>query len=155
MTSPFHHVACCIDQSPASEAGLRRARRLVGPGGRLSLVHVAPHALLVDYIDGTTVPSPADINVRQRRWLADRAAGVPGAEAVLLEGLPGPEICRWAEGTDVDLIVAGAHGGGWPMAVLGSVTRRLVDHAPCSVLVVRHEGGSDAEPRHATMEAEG
>jgi nucleotide-binding universal stress UspA family protein len=156
MSRPFRHIACCIDESPAADAAVARAVELRDlEEGRLSLVHVAPHALLVDYIDGTPVPSPADINVREREWLEARAADVPGATPVFLEGLPGPEICRWAEQADVDLLVAGAHGGGWPMAVLGSTTRRLVDHAPCSVLVIRGTADLGAAPGQAAAEAGG
>lgn len=156
MSAAFRHIACCIDDSPSADAAVARALELWEAGdGRLSLVHVAPHALLVDYIDGTPVPSAADINVRQRDWLAARAATVPGATPVFLEGLPGPEICRWAAESDVDLLVAGAHGGGWPMAVLGSTTRRLVDHAPCSVLVVRDAARPAAGTEAVATEAGG
>ena len=156
MVAGFHHIACCIDDSPSAEFAVARALELQEAGhGRLSLVHVAPHALLVDDIDGTPVPSPADINVRQRNWLEARAAAVPGATPVFLEGLPGPEICRWAAEAEVDLLVAGAHGGAWPMAVLGSTTRRLVDHAPCSVLVVRDAYRLRAEPGVAATGAGG
>ncbi len=156
MSATFRHIACCIDDSPSADAAVARARELQEAGhGRLSLVHVAPHALLVDYIDGTPVPSPADINVRQREWLEARAAAVPGATPVFLEGLPGPEICRWAAEAGVGLLVAGAHGGGWPTAVLGSTTRRLVDHAPCSVMVVRDASRRSAETGTVVTEAGG
>ena len=136
----FGHVACCIDESPESLRTLEHVRDVWAPsGGRLSIVHVTPKPLMFETIDGEPAVSPADISSRQRRWLDARAAGVPGAQAVVLEGLPGPEICRWAADAGVDLLVAAAHGGG-PLAVLGSVTRYLVSHAPCPVLVVR--GGS-------------
>jgi nucleotide-binding universal stress UspA family protein len=59
-----------------------------------------------------------------------------GAEGRRLDGSPAREIaeaCR--EG--VDLLVTGSRGYG-PMTrvLLGSVSRRLVDEAPCPVLVV-------------------
>lgn len=136
--SLYGHIGCCVDDSPASMAALHHARELWVPAeGVLSLVHVAPVPLIVDTVDGETVTSPRDINARQRAWLADLARAVPGAVPVLLEGLPGPQIVRWAGTSGVDLLVAARHHGGWSAAVLGSVTRHLVDHAPCPVLVVR------------------
>lgn len=45
---------------------------------------------------------------------------------------------------DVDLLVVGSHGhGAMRSALVGSVSRHLVDHAPCAVLVV---------PRHRPIE---
>ena len=142
--SLFGHIGCCVDDTPASMAALEHARDLWVPGeGVLSLVHVAPVPLIVDSVDGESVPSPRDINARERVWLDDLARTVPGAVPVFLEGRPGPEIARWAETSGVNLLVAARHHGGWGAAVLGSVTRHLVNHAPCPVLVVRPEVAAD------------
>ena len=143
--SLFGHIACCVDDTPASMAALEHARALWVPGeGVLSLVHVAPVPLIVDSVDGESVTSPRDINAQERAWLDDLAHAVPGAVPVLLEGRPGPEIARWAGASGVDLLVAARHHGRWAAAVLGSVTRHLVDHAACPVLVVRPEVAADA-----------
>jgi nucleotide-binding universal stress UspA family protein len=155
MSGPaFRHIGCCIDDSPAAELVLAQARALWRPGeARLSLVHVAPHPLLFESVEGTTVPSPADINSAERGWLDARARQTPGAVAVFLEGLAGPEICRWAASSDVDLLVAAARGAGWTAALLGSVTRYLVGHAPCPVLVVREENRAQIAHGPTTSEA--
>lgn len=145
--SLYGHVGCCVDDTPASMAALQHARELWVPGeGVLSLVHVAPVPLIVESVDGESVASPRDINARERAWLDDLARTVPGAVPVLLEGLPGPEIVRWAGASGVDLLVAARHHGGWGAAVLGSVTRHLVDRAPCPVLVVRPEAADTTHP---------
>ena len=83
--APYAHVACCIDDSPGSMRALAEARRLraLGPG-RLSLVHVAPHALIEEPVPGGAEGAPRDIADDDRAWLAATAAGVPGAEAVAL-----------------------------------------------------------------------
>jgi nucleotide-binding universal stress UspA family protein len=155
MSEPlYRHIACCIDDSPAAEVALTHARSLWSLGrARLSLVHVAPRPLIVESADGAVVPSPQDINSTQRAWLDARAREIPDSVPVLLEGLPGPEICRWAATGDVDLLVAGARGAGWTTAVLGSVTRHLVDHAPCPVLVVRENHRPRAGHTPTTSEA--
>jgi len=154
VSSPlYRHIACCIDDSPAAELALAHARALWSPGrARLSLVHVAPRPLIFESGDGPVVASPEDINSTQRAWLDARAREVPGAVPVVLEGLPGPEICRWAATSDVDLLVAGERGAGWATTVLGSVARHLVDHAPCPVLVVREGRRAHAAPAPTTSE---
>ena len=155
MSGPlYRHIGCCIDDSPGAELALAHARALWSPGqAHLSLVHVAPHPLLFESIDRSTVPSPVDINSTERAWLDARAREIPGAMPVLLEGLAGPEICRWAATSGVDLLVAAAGGGGWATAVLGSVTRHLVDHAPCPALVVRENRRAQMAHGPTTSEA--
>jgi nucleotide-binding universal stress UspA family protein len=60
------------------------------------------------------------------------------AGTVLLRGDPLTEIIKYTREQECDLIVCGSRGAGnltgW---LLGSVSRELVQHAPCSVLVVR------------------
>jgi nucleotide-binding universal stress UspA family protein len=66
-----------------------------------------------------------------------REAGLE-ARLLLREGDPAYEIIKAAETEGYDLIVVG-HRGLSPIQafLLGSVSNRVVSHAPCSVLVVR------------------
>jgi nucleotide-binding universal stress UspA family protein len=65
------------------------------------------------------------------------AAGLTG-ESVVLYGVPFQEIIDAAKARQVDLIVMGTHGRtGLMHVLLGSVAERVVQHAPCPVLVVR------------------
>ena len=60
------------------------------------------------------------------------------AEAVCLRGKPAEEIMKVATKQHADLIVMGAQGlGAIARFLLGSVSTRVVQHATCSVLVVR------------------
>jgi len=53
-------------------------------------------------------------------------------------GDPAAEICRVASDEAFDVIVVGSHGSGFVKRVLlGSVSKHLLHHAPCPVLVVR------------------
>ena len=55
------------------------------------------------------------------------------------EGAPFYEIIRFAQETDIDLIVLGTHGhSGLVHMLLGSVAEKVVRKAPCPVLTVRH-----------------
>ena len=60
------------------------------------------------------------------------------AEPVILEGDPAGEICRYAAGIGIGTIVLGTHGRtGLARIVLGSIARNVLQHAPCSVMIVR------------------
>ncbi|MDB6053549.1 MAG: uspa protein [Verrucomicrobiales bacterium] len=59
-------------------------------------------------------------------------------EAEVRTGKPVDEIVRYAAETDTDLIVLSTHGhSGMKRMMLGSVTEKVVRHAPCPVLVLR------------------
>lgn len=135
---PYAHVACCIDDSEASMRALAEARRLraLGPG-RLSLVHVAPRALIEDPVPGGGPGAPRDIATDQRDWLVATAAAVPGAEAVPLTGVAADTAVAWAREAGPDLIVAAAHRGALERALLGSFAGHLAREAPCPALLTR------------------
>jgi len=60
------------------------------------------------------------------------------AEAIILEGSPADIIVDHAKGMGIDLVVVGSTGKqATERAILGSVSSKIVAHAPCSVLVVR------------------
>ncbi len=72
---------------------------------------------------------------RSRKVLAPRGLTV---YPVLVEGHPAEEIIRAATRTHADLVILGSRGmTGLKSAFLGSVSRRVARHAPCSVLVVK------------------
>jgi nucleotide-binding universal stress UspA family protein len=57
-------------------------------------------------------------------------------EVKLVEGDAGDALV--AESADAELVVVGSHGrSGLKAAILGSVSRHVVDHAACAVVVVK------------------
>ena len=75
-----------------------------------------------------------------RNWLdVSLTSGADSGTEVAAEvvfGDPAPEIIRYAERWDSDLIVMGRGAGGLRRAVLGSVADAVLRHAPCPVLVL-------------------
>lgn len=66
-----------------------------------------------------------------------RHAAVP-AKTEMLQGVPANAILEVAKDGNFELIVIGHRGkGGMREFLLGSVSRTIVQNAPCSVLVVR------------------
>jgi len=116
---------------------LTAARRLWEGRAYLVLVHAAPHALLVETVDGVTVAREEDLNAHRRRWLAGVAHREQVADTVLLEGLPGPVICEWAQTAAPDVVVVGSRGrSALHRVMMGSVARHVVGHCTRPVLVV-------------------
>lgn len=141
MAATFSHVACCVDDTRAARAALDHARSLSAlSGGRLSVVHVvAPASFLVSMaasLGGAPVHDADAERAAADMWIQEVAAGVPGAEPVVLEGHPGEEACAWARENGVDAMVAATHGGRVERALLGSFASFITQHAPCPVLLV-------------------
>jgi nucleotide-binding universal stress UspA family protein len=66
---------------------------------------------------------------------------VARVEGSAILGHPAQEIIALASGSGVSLVVVGARGhGAVKRLVLGSVSERVLHHAPCSVLVVKGRG---------------
>lgn len=91
-------------------------------------------------------------------WLADvgepaRAAGV-GVDARVVEGRPKVEILRMAKELPADLLVMGTHGrSGFDRLVLGSVTEKVLRHAPCPVLTVSERTVAPRSPGQPPFES--
>lgn len=135
-TTPYEHIACCIEDSRGSRRALDEAIRLRGFGrGRLTLVHVLPPPVV--YGESLGPPPQDEVEAVASPWLLEQAAVIEGAESVLLSGHPASAVCAWALGTRPDLLVAGAHRGHVERLALGSFAGYLAYHAPCPVLLVR------------------
>jgi nucleotide-binding universal stress UspA family protein len=62
---------------------------------------------------------------------------MPNVSEEVISGSPQRAIVERAKEWGADLIVLGSHGYGfWSRALLGSVSTSVVNHAPCSVMVV-------------------
>ena len=100
-----------------------------------------------------------DHEVEKARQIADRSGEAFRQLSsvdidITPEVIAGPaarSIVEKAEEWGADLIVLGSHGRGfWERALVGSISRSVVDHAKCSVLIVRHK---TADSRSATDKA--
>ncbi|MBJ7454767.1 MAG: universal stress protein [Thermoleophilia bacterium] len=137
MGASFAHIGCLIDGPSCGVTALGTAISLWrASAGRLSLIHVGappePGAL-----DVAAVLRRDDPGAAAREQLRATARGIPGAEAVCLNGPAADAVGAWAAGAGIDLLVVGSGTGDPPRAGRARLVHDLAGHAPCPVLVVR------------------
>jgi nucleotide-binding universal stress UspA family protein len=130
-------VGVAYDGGPEAGRALQAAEDLARTlGARLLLIGSVEMPIFAEPALATAWDVQPDIRDAFERDLRETGAGL-GVEADVrvLTGPAGPAIAEAAG--DVDLLVTGSRGYGPLRSVLvGGVSRHLVDHAPCPVLVV-------------------
>ncbi len=132
---PFGSIAVAYDGTPEAKAALARARQLAeaSRAALRILTVVAPPVALPGAVGYTPINPPEPKQILEQ---AVAAAGTAvTVDARRLDGVPAQALADACE-EGVDLLVAGSRGYG-PMArvLLGSVSTRLINIAPCPVLV--------------------
>jgi nucleotide-binding universal stress UspA family protein len=144
--TPFHHLLVPTDGSSLSVTAGQLAVRLAAfHRARLTFVYVVDTSVaeaLADTPDKIVEQMEQELALTGQRYLdyLCRLAADVGLEAnqIIRYGVPYREIERLAREQNVDLIVIGQVGQRGPRRILiGSVTERVVEYAPCAVLVVK------------------
>lgn len=140
-------VLVATDGSASTTEAIGAGLRLLGPGVDVEVVGVAGmgDALLAAIPGPGLLPPrgsrPIGGTARRSREAVERAASALGgrAETRVLEWPPGPAICQRAAEDGVDAVVIVQPGDPGPIDRLRrtALTRYVVEHAPCPVLVVR------------------
>lgn len=118
-------------------------------GAEMHVVHVVPPPIVTDA--GVVVPAEVPISISEAQLLTAANEALERVikthfdgdarivRRALSGGAPWREICRYAEDNEIDLIVVSTHGHtGWRHTLLGSTAERIIQHAPCPVLTVKH-----------------
>jgi nucleotide-binding universal stress UspA family protein len=127
-----------FDGSETALRALARAGDEIEPGGTLTLVTVEPTAhspgVLSEDLLSTSPHAPALLEeARLSLGVRDDIA----VEPIVREGDPAAILLELARDARADLIVIGRRGRNFEArALLGSVAERIVNQAPCDVLVV-------------------
>jgi nucleotide-binding universal stress UspA family protein len=146
------HVLGATDGSGQSLKAARYVHSLLGPTlTQVSVVAVVRALAAVPFVSDFGEEDQAARNQgatghsfrEAAQEAVDRVAEVFSGGDVQVEsfvrgGTPAEEIIRAANELDVDLVVVGGRGKGAVEAILlGSVSYRVLHHAPCPVLVTR------------------
>jgi nucleotide-binding universal stress UspA family protein len=142
-TPVFENILCGVDGTRTSTAAVEMAATLAGPGGHLTLLAVTAQTGSGAYSMAALSPGHAELVLRNAKRIATKL-GVP-ASTVVDPGSPPVEVIL-ERATEHDLFAIGAPAVSWlgsrrvgGLHALGSVSRRVVHDAPCSVLVVPPE----------------
>jgi len=136
---PVEHVLTAVDLSEVAPATLAAAQWIAGLlGARLRVMHVVEPIKFP-----TVVPLTLDDEEFYRRSVVALGRlmtlhdGVAETDRVARRGVAAETIEAEAAGWPADLIVVGSHGKGWvDRLIVGSVTERLLNRLPASLLVI-------------------
>jgi nucleotide-binding universal stress UspA family protein len=132
-----------LDGSPRAPAVLEAAVTLAKSlGARVVLMRGVglPPDVPQDFWRTTDEPLLAVLERHAKEYLEGCVAKVPqdcfgGIEIAV--GVPWQAICETARAVEADVVVIGSHGYSGFDRLLGTTAAKVVNHAPCTVLVVR------------------
>jgi nucleotide-binding universal stress UspA family protein len=131
-----------LDGSPAQVAVLDAATEMAAAlGAKLILFHAV--AIPVHLPQQALALPPTDVGGLLSDMARTQLEELAQARADLVErlqveiGTAWRAVCDTAKADDVDLVVIGSHSYGGIDRLLGTTAAKIVDHAPCSVYVVR------------------
>lgn len=131
------------DGSAHADKALQEASRMaLQMAAEVTIITVAPDLCLTEVSDSEckliTESLYSEAEGSMKKVLAKLATKGVKAEVVIKDGHPAEKIIDTAKEIGADLIVVGSHGRhGAKRFFLGSVSSKIVEHAPCHVLVIK------------------
>lgn len=141
----FRRILVPTDFSHRSEVAVAYAVELARKmRGQLTLLHVLPEPSAFDYNIGGYPreewdQSKEEAEKKLAAALAHAKLTFLEVDAILRTGLDlHDEIVRAAKNISADLLVLSTHGyTGWKHLLFGSDAEKILQHAPCAILIVR------------------
>lgn len=130
------------DGSKSSEKALKKAMEIAKRfNSSITVISVVPELYLTELMEMDRLKileTLTDEAKKTMEKIKKSTRGIKSLKTVIRQGNPAEEILDAAEKMKADVIVTGSHGRrGAQKFLLGSVSSRIVDHAECSVLVVK------------------
>jgi nucleotide-binding universal stress UspA family protein len=143
----FEKILIATDGSVHSERAVEVGVELAKlSGGSVTAVYVADTSRISHLPDDMLLFGIKDLLVREGQEAVGHAEGLAAKAGVafqnaVLEGNPGEEILKYAEGSGTNVIVMGSVGRtGLDKFLLGSVAEKVVRNSRVPVLTVPREG---------------
>lgn len=138
---PLTHVLAPFDLEEASRPAIEYAADLVGPEGRVTIVHVmTSQSIETPTALHETRPLEQDAEDRAETAIADSIAGLEGRarfESVLVFGDPVTEILRAAQERDAEAVVIEVKNRSrLGKLLMGSKAQSIILQAHCPVICV-------------------
>ena len=152
QNSDFTKILVCIDGSKHSERALLKAISLAKKYHSKLFILTVIEDSLIDFWNETVfavgakkpqtrLKKDSETWKHAKKLLEKSYKKIPSKiefERKILSGDTVNEIIAFAKREKVDLILLGARGmGTFAKLLLGSISRKVSDHSPCSVLIVR------------------
>ncbi len=130
------------DGSKSSDTALKQAIEIADKfGSSLTVISVVPELYLTELMEMDRIRILETLTEEAKKIMdkiKTKTAGSRPVKTVIAQGNPAEEILETAKKIKADLIVTGSHGRhGAQKFLLGSVSSKIVDHSPCTVLVVK------------------
>jgi nucleotide-binding universal stress UspA family protein len=141
--STMKRILVGLDGSPRAAGVLAAAVAVArAQGAKLTLMRAVglPPDVPQDFWKTTEEPLLEVLRRHAKSTLDEQASRVPAElleERLVVVGVPWQAICDAARRVDADLVVIGSHGYAGFDRLLGTTAAKIVNHARCSVLVVR------------------
>jgi nucleotide-binding universal stress UspA family protein len=156
----FHNILVAVDGSRHSDMALEHAIELARDGNaRLTILTATPSPPGVARAGpGAAALAATEVEIEHDfdkilREAVDRVPDDLPVTTVHASGPPAQAILSEMDRADHDLIVMGSRGLGFARALMGSVSHRVLRHAPGAVLIVHAEGETDADAPEAAGQA--
>jgi nucleotide-binding universal stress UspA family protein len=139
----FNHILLGVDGSEHALHAAKKAGDLARNMKTKILRIVVAFDAIPPYLGEPNMQTAISARMMEAEKILEKARDVIGEipgeiHTELLEGSPAEKILGVAKTRDVDLIVMGSRGlGRLRGALLGSQSQKVVQHAPCPVLIVR------------------
>ncbi len=141
----MRRIVVGLDGSTRASGVLEAAVALAkAHGGKITLVRAVglPPDVPQDFWKATEEPLIDVLCKRARGYLDECLAKVPAElrspdPTRVVVGVPWQGVCDAARTAQADLVVVGSHGYGTLDRLLGTTAAKIVNHANCTVLVVR------------------
>lgn len=144
----FDKILVPVDGSKSSKKALEKAIKIGNEfSSNIQVLSVAPEANLMRFTastsqyDGSVNPEVVELTLEILDEAKEQLKNYPYEYDVqYVVGDAAREILRFAENNDVDLIIMGNRGmGAFSRTILGSVSNKVVNSSPVSVLVIKHK----------------
>lgn len=135
-------IAVAIDGSDNAFRAVKHAIFLAQylPGAKLEIIHVANHDKAKDeYLLAQNSEALALKREQKLKPIRELAKSVDvEVKVIILKGNPSQEIIRYVKEQSIDQLVIGSRGlNAFQEMVLGSVSHKVMKHAPCPVTIVK------------------
>ncbi len=139
----FENILLAVDGSERAWKAAKMAVEMARCTPTATLRIVIAYDPIPTYLGEPNLQNAIDARMKEAEAVLEQARTIVGkipgeVRAEIMEGPPADAILRVAETRGSDLIVMGSRGLGQITGLLlGSQSQKVVNHAPCPVLIVR------------------